>query len=137
MAAVLKDIVYPDNVMANIHVSWLDPHKIRRMTVVGSEKMIVYDDIAVNKVAIYDKGIDRMAVLGKNMDFDNPSTFSFNYRSGDVALPKIECKELLNVEIEHFVDCIRNGTECLTGVEYAKKIVSILSSASKHDIGCG
>ncbi|MGR3173260.1 MAG: Gfo/Idh/MocA family protein [Candidatus Scalindua sp.] len=132
---VFMNIIYPDNVMANIHVSWLDPHKIRRMTVVGSRKMVVYDDIAENKIAVYDKGIDRMAVLGEHMDFDNPGTFSFNHRSGDVVLPKIEWKEPLQVEIEHFVDCIRNGTKCLTGIEHAKKVVSILSSASRHDIG--
>ena len=52
---VFMNIEYPDNIMANIHVSWLDPHKIRRMTVVGSEKMVVYDDIAENKIAIFRK----------------------------------------------------------------------------------
>ena len=128
---VFLNIVYPNNIMANIHVSWLDPHKTRRMTVVGSKKMVVYDEIAENKVAIYDKGIDRMAVLGENMDFDNPSTFNFTHRSGDVVLPKIMWQEPLKVEIEHFVDCIQNGTECLTGVEHAKNVVKILSLASK------
>jgi len=58
---VFLNITYPNGVLVNIHVSWLDPHKIRRMTIVGSEKMVVYDDIAENKIAIYDKGIDRMA----------------------------------------------------------------------------
>ena len=125
---VFMNIEYPNNVLANIHVSWLDPHKIRRMTVVGSEKMVVYDDIAENKITIYDKGIDRMAVLGEHMDFDDPRTFSFNHRSGDVVLPKIKWQEPLKVEIEHFVDCILNGTECLTGIEHAKQVVKILSS---------
>ena len=58
--------------MANIHVSWLDPQKVRKMIVVGSKKMVVYDDVADDKIAIYDKGIDRRAVLGENMDFDHP-----------------------------------------------------------------
>ena len=127
---VFLNIVYPNNVLVNIHVSWLDPHKIRRMTVVGSEKMVVYDDIAENKVAIYDKGIDRMAVLGEHMDFDDPSTFTFNHRSRDVVLPKIKWQEPLKVEIEHFVDCIQNGTSCLTDASHAKQVVNILSSAS-------
>ena len=105
------NIIYPNGVLANIHVSWLDPHKIRRMTIVGSEKMVVYDDIAENKIIIYDKGIDLMAVLGQNMDFDNPNTFNFNHRSGDVVRPKINWVEPLKIEIEHFVDCIKNGTE--------------------------
>lgn len=124
---VFMNIVYPGNIMANIHVSWLDPHKIRRMTVVGSKKMVVYDDIAENKVAIYDKGIDRMAVLGEHMDFDDPSTFTFNHRSGNIVLPKIKWQEPLKVEIEHFVDCIQNGTPCLTNASHAEKVVSILA----------
>lgn len=124
---VFMNIVYPNNVMANLHVSWLDPHKIRQMTVVGSDKMVVYDDIAENKIAIFDKGIDRMAVLGENMDFDKPNGFHFQHRSGDVLLPKISWQEPLKVEIDHFIDCITNGTECLTGVDHAKKIVHILS----------
>ena len=69
---VFMNILYPNKVMANIHVSWLDPRRLRQMTVVGSKKMVVYDNDADNKVAIYDKGIDRKAVLGQNMDYDNP-----------------------------------------------------------------
>ena len=124
---VFLNIVYPNKVMAHIHVSWLDPHKVRRTTVVGSKKMVVYDDIDENKIAIYDKGIDRMAVLGENMDFDNPNFLKFNHRSGDVLLPEIRFEEPLKVEIAHFLDCIQNGVECLTGTEHAKKVVEILS----------
>jgi predicted dehydrogenase len=126
---VFLNIAYPGGAMANIHVSWLDPHKIRRMTVVGSKKMVVYDDIAENKIAIYDKGIDRMAVLGEEMDFDDPRSFSFNHRSGDVVLPKIKWVEPLKSEIAHFIDCIKNGTDCLTGSEHAEKVVHILEKA--------
>ena len=124
---VFLNIIYPNKVIANIHVSWLDPHKIRKMTIVGSKKMVVYDDIAENKIAIYDKGIDRMAVLGENMDFDNPNAFQFNHRSGDVVLPKVNWVEPLKTEIAHFVDCIRNGIKCISGVEHAKKVVDVLS----------
>jgi len=131
---VFINIQYPDDILVNIHVSWLDPHKVRRMTVVGSEKMVVYDDMAENKVAIYDKGIDRMAVLGEHMDFDNPSAFSFNHRSGDVILPKIQWEEPLRVEIEHFVDCVLNRTMCLSGVDHAKKVVSILEAGSRNQV---
>ena len=125
------NIIYPDNIMAHIHVSWLDPHKIRKMTVVGSKKMVVYDDIAENKVMIYDKGIDRMAVLGEQMDFDNPNTFSFNHRSGEVFIPVINWTEPLKTEINHFLDCIINKTKCITGYDHAEKVVSILEQASK------
>ena len=70
-----------------------------------------------------------MAILGEQMNFDNPSTFSLNNRSGDVVLPKIKWHEPLKVELEHFVDCIQNGTECLTGVDQAQQVVKILTNA--------
>ena len=124
---VFLNVLYPGKIMANIHVSWLDPTRVRSMTVVGSKKMVVYDDIAENKIAIYDKGIERMAVLGENMDYDNQNFQTFNYRSGDVILPKIDFTEPLKVEIDHFIDCIENGTDCLTGVDHAKKVIQILS----------
>jgi predicted dehydrogenase len=125
---VFLNIIYPNKIMANIHVSWLDPQRTRSMTIVGSKKMVIYDDTAANKIAIYDKGIDRKAALGENMDYDNLQFQTFDHRSGDVLLPKIDFKEPLKVEIEHFIDCIRNGTKCLTGVDHAKKVVEILST---------
>jgi predicted dehydrogenase len=125
---VFINILYPKKIMANIHVSWLDPQRARSMTIVGSKKMVVYDDTAENKIAIYDKGIDRNAVLGEHMDYDNPHFQTFDHRSGDVLLPKIDFKEPLKVEIEHFIDCIQNGTKCLTGIDHAKKVVQILST---------
>jgi predicted dehydrogenase len=124
---VFLNLRYPGEVIANIHVSWLDPHRVRTMTVVGSKKMIVYDDVAENKIAIYDKGIDRMAVLGQNMDYDNQHFQAFNHRSGDVLMPKINFKEPLKVEIDHFFDCIEKGIPCLTGVDHARKVLEILS----------
>lgn len=124
---VFLNIVYPDKIMAEIHVSWLDPHKIRSITIVGSKKMIVYDDVADNKIAIYDKGIDRIAMLGDNMDYDKPGVYTFNQRSGDIIYPHIDFKEPLEVEVAHFIDCIMNNTECLTGTKHAKEVVRILS----------
>lgn len=123
---VFVNIMYPNKVMANIHVSWLDPQRTRSMIIVGSKKMVVYDDVAENKIVIYDKGIDRMAKLGENMDFDNQNFYTFNHRSGDVLMPKIDFKEPLKVEIDHFIDCIEKGSECITGIEHAKKVVAIL-----------
>lgn len=125
---VFMNILYPGRIMANIHVSWLDPNKVRSMTVVGSKKMVVYDDVADNKVAIYDKGIDRMAVLGRDMDYDDQRFPVFNYRSGDVLLPKIDFQEPLKAEIDHFIDCIEQGIPCITGIEHAKKVIAILAS---------
>jgi len=121
------NIIYPKKIMANIHVSWLDPRKVRCITIVGSKKMVVYNDMEENKIAIYDKGIDRMAVLGENMDYDKPNFRVFNHRAGDVLLPKIDFQEPLKVEIDHFIDCIQNNVNCITGIEHAKKVVEILT----------
>jgi len=125
---VFMNIVYPNKVMANIHVSWLDPRRLRQMTVVGSRKMIVYDNDAGNKIAIFDKGIDRLAVLGQNMDYDDPRYRNFNHREGDVILPRIPFPEPIKVEIDHFIDCIENGTACLSGIDHARKVVRILAA---------
>lgn len=131
---VFMNIMYPGKIMANIHVSWLDPHRVRSMVVVGAKKMVLYDDIAENKIAIYDKGIDRMAVLGENMDYDNQHFQSFNHRSGDVLLPKVDFQEPLRVEIDHFIDCVEKGTECISGVDHARKVVEILAGSINPDM---
>ena len=119
---VFLNITYPNKILANIHVSWLDPRRVRSMTVVGTKQMVVYDDAAENKVAIHDKGIDRRT----GRDGQVPA---FEYRSGDVTLPKIDTKEPLQAEIDHFFDCIEHDTPCLTGPEHALKVVQILSAA--------
>jgi predicted dehydrogenase len=126
---VFLSLEYPGKVIANIHVSWLDPQKVRKMIIVGSRKMVVYDDIAENKIVIYDKGIDRRAILGENMDFDSPRGAQFNYRSGDILIPNVKFAEPLGVEAEHFADCIRNSCEPLTGINHARTVVSILERA--------
>jgi predicted dehydrogenase len=126
---VFLSLIYPNKIMANIHVSWLDPQKVRKMIVVGSRKMVIYDDVADDKIAIYDKGIDRKAILGENMDFDNVRSLEFNYRSGDIVLPGVKFAEPLRTEAEHFVDCIRNNREPLTGTDHARTVVSILERA--------
>lgn len=126
---VFLNIVYPGKIMANIHVSWLDPQKVRKMIVVGSKKMVVYDDIADDKIAIYDKGIDKKAVLGQNMDFDNPRGPEFDYRSGDILLPQVKFIEPLRTEADHFIDCVRNNKTPLTGIAHSRNVVAVLESA--------
>jgi len=127
---VFLSLAYPGKIMANIHVSWLDPQKVRKMIVVGSRKMVVYDDVADDKIAVYDKGIDRKAILGQNMDFDNPPALQFSYRSGDILLPQVKFVEPLRVEAEHFLDCIRNARTPMTGLKHARTVVSILERAT-------
>jgi predicted dehydrogenase len=126
---VFLSLEYPGKIIANIHVSWLDPQKVRKIIVVGSRKMVVYDDVAENKIAIYDKGIDKKAILGENMDFDKPLSPHFNYRSGDILLPQVKFTEPLRVEAEHFRDCILNSQVPITGLDHARTVVSILERA--------
>ncbi len=126
---VFLTIVYPTKVMANIHVSWLDPHKVRKIVVVGTKKMVVYDDVSDEKVAIYDKGIDRKARLGEDMVFDKPAAFSFDYRAGDIVLPKIQWVEPLRNQAEHFVECLVQGRQPITGIAHARNVVQILERA--------
>ena len=125
------NLKYPNGVMANIHVSWLDPNKTRKITIVGSKKMVVYDDLAINKITVFDKGIDIVAQLGENMDFDNLSDLTFNHRSGNIFSPKIQWKEPLRTEAEHFIECIKGKASCITGPEHAKKVVDILERAEQ------
>ena len=128
----IDDVVFLNlrytNVMANIHVSWLDPLKVRKLVVVGSEKMVVYDDVAEDKIAIYDKGIDKFSQLGENMDFDSPVRDTFRYRSGDILIPKIDYTEPLRREAQHFIDCIESGEEPLTGIKHSREVIGVLNS---------
>ena len=126
---VFLNLVYPGKILVNVHVSWLDPQKVRKMIVVGSKKMVVYDDVAEDKITIYDKGIDKKAILGENMDFDHPRNIRFNYRSGDILLPQIKSTEPLKVEAEHFLECIQSRQIPLSGAKHARTVVSILERA--------
>ncbi len=125
---VFLNVEYPNKVLANIQVSWLDPQKVRRLTVVGSRKMVVYDDLATNKITIYDKGIDR--VESHPMDFDANDFFRFTHRSGDILMPQINWLEPLKTEIDHFIDCIQGNAHCETDAQHALGVVRILEAAS-------
>ncbi len=129
---VFLNINYPEKIMANIHVSWLDPVKTRKMVVVGSKKMVVYDDVAEHKISIFDKGIDQKAIIGERMDYDNLGSIeNFKYRSGDIQIPKIDWVEPLVQEAEHFLHCIQNKNEPLTGIQHTRNVIKILESSQK------
>jgi len=113
------------NVIAFIHVSWLDPDKIRRTTVVGSRKMLVYDDTAPQeKIRIYDKGVTAQKY------YDTFGEFQFSYRYGDIQIPRIEEKEPLFCECEHFVKCIKSGETPNTDGVNGARVVSVLEAAN-------
>ena len=128
---VFAHLVWENKVIANIHVSWLDPDRVRKMTVVGEKKMAIYDDISENKITILDKGIDRIPRVGEQMDYENFANFQFLQRKGDVWFPKISSEEPLKVEVDHFLGCILNGSEPLTGPKHARDVVAVLEAGQK------
>ena len=110
---------------AIIHSSWLDPRKVREMTIVGSKRMIVYDDVSqLEKIRIFDARVERPP------HYDTFAEFHYAYHYGDVHVPYIKQEEPLKTECQHFLDCIRNGTAPLTSGEQGLRLVRILESAT-------
>jgi predicted dehydrogenase len=118
----IEDVVFcflrfPSGLCAHLHLSWLDPHKERRFTIVGSQRMATFDDMALEgKVTIYDKGFDE----------DSRGYGEYITRSGDIFSPQIANTEPLRIECEHFVDCILDGTQPQSGGESALRVVRVL-----------
>ena len=133
----IEDVVYlnmefPDGVSVHIHVSWLDPSKVRRITLVGSEKMIVYDDASSDsKIMLYDKGIDRFRLDGSLGAFDTFAQFQLIQRAGDVVIPRIEYSEPLRAECKHFVECITENKQPTTDGDNGLRVVEVLEAASR------
>ncbi|MCC6613255.1 MAG: Gfo/Idh/MocA family oxidoreductase [Anaerolineae bacterium] len=125
----LEDVVfvtleYPGGVVAHVHVSWLDPGKVRRMTIVGERKMVVYDDVSVDeRLRVFDKGVMRDAIP------DAYGEFKLITRSGDVHIPMLETTEPLRAECAHFVACIREGTTPISDGVDGYHVVRMLEAA--------
>ena len=119
-------IEFGPQLMANIIASWLDPRKVREMTIVGTKKMIVYDDISANeKVRIYDKGVDGPR------PYDSFGEFQYSYRYGDIVTPFLEEYEPLRHECAHFLECIRTGRTPRSSGEVGLSVIRILSAAEE------
>jgi len=130
---VYMDMMFPDNILAHIHVSWLDPCKVRRVTVVGSKKMVVYNDVSsLEKIKIYDKGVEKPPYTESFGDFQ------CSYRYGDVLVPNIRFSEPLRQECQHFIDCINSGCEPqsngLDGLEVVKVLEAAQRSLDKNGV---
>lgn len=122
---VFVSLGFDDKIMAHIHASWLDPHKIRKFTVVGSKKMVVFDDMeAAEKIKIYDKGVDWQNNYGTYDAF-------LTIRQGDIHIPKLDMVEPLKVECQHFIDCVRSGKRPLTDGENGIRVLKVLTAAQK------
>jgi predicted dehydrogenase len=123
---VFATLYFENRKCAHIHTSWLDPHKVRKVTVVGSKKMAVIDDVApAEKVRIYDKGIE--VLQGENGYADYAGAMTI--RSGDIHIPRIPMQEPLRLECQHFVDCIRSGRTPLSDGRNGLAVVRLLEAA--------
>ncbi|MBT4612181.1 MAG: Gfo/Idh/MocA family oxidoreductase, partial [Gemmatimonadetes bacterium] len=135
---VYVDLEFADGVAVHIHVSWLDPGKVRRMTVVGSRKMVVYDDASTEgKIQVFDKGIDREQLDDSLGEFDSFGKFQLTQRAGDVLIPKIDFVEPLKRECSHFVESVLSGKRPLTDGRNGLKVVRILEAATRSLQGGG
>jgi predicted dehydrogenase len=120
----VEDVVFcflrfPSGISAHLHLSWLDPHKERRFTVVGSKRMATFDDMAIEgKLTVYDKGFDQ----------DSRSYGEYITRSGDIFSPRIDNGEPLRLECEHFVDSIREGKPPRSDGRSGLRVVRVLES---------
>jgi len=127
---VFLSLQFSDGKMANIHLSWLDPHKLRKITIVGSKKMVVFDDMEVSeKLKIYDKGVGSPSY----------STYGeyLSLRFGDITIPSVKMVEPLRAEAEHFVQSIESRKEPKTGGRDGLKVVKILMAAQQSLKGKG
>lgn len=127
----LEDIVFivlefPNGAVAHIHNSWLDPNKIRQATFVGTQKMVIYDDVdSSRKVQIFDKGVVKK---------ESPSSFGefqLTIRNGDVLIPNIPTTEPLKAEMKHFVDCVRSGQTPYSDGLNGWQVVRIMEAADQ------
>jgi predicted dehydrogenase len=126
---VVANLNWRNGVVGTIHVSWLDPHKTRQLTVVGTRKMVVYDDVSEHKLTVYEKGFDPVPRLGERMDFDTTPPPNFKPRQGAVTIPYCPVREPLSVEIDHFLECIHNERVPETDGRHAHAVVSVLEAA--------
>lgn len=122
---VYMTLVFEGGILANLRLSWLDPVKQRTLTIVGSKKMLVYDDIAENKVVIYDKGVE---VPPYSLTEDE---FQASYRHGGEAVYPIQWVEPLRAECNHFLECIRTGTNPRSDGRVGLKIINVLETAQR------
>jgi predicted dehydrogenase len=116
---------YDDKTMAHIHVSWLDPHKERKLTIVGSKMMAVFDDMAGSeKIRLYDKGVDA------KLDYNTYGEY-LALRVGDISIPKVPSSEPLVAECEHFVNCVINRSQPRSDGRDGLDVLSILTAAQQ------
>lgn len=129
LGEALEDVAFvtlefPSGILAQVQISWLAPSKLRRTSVVGRQRMIVYDDLEpVEKVKVFDRGVDRQpASFGE---------FQLTYRSGDILSPRIDTTEPLYIECAHFLECIQRGCVPDTSPRSGVDVVRVIQAAER------
>ncbi len=116
---------FASGAIGHIQVSWLSPSKLRRTTIVGSSKMLIYDDTKVtDKVRIFDKGVDLR-------DPETFGEFQLSYRTGGVFSPTLENREPLQAEVDHFLSCIENGTAPISDGNSGRRVVKVIEAVER------
>ena len=127
---VFVSMEYPGGVGAHLHLGWLDPRKVRLMTLVGSKKMLVYDDVSLDaKIQIYDKGIVQLHDY-----LEAPEAFAefqLQIRVGDLVIPTLQLPEPLQTGCQHFIDCIQGRQRPLTDGMTGLRVVRVLEAAEQ------
>jgi predicted dehydrogenase len=127
----IEDVVtvtldFRGGLIAFLQCSWLDPKKVRQTVLVGSKKMLIYNDIEpTEKIWIYDRGVERPA------HYDTFDQFPYTYRYGDITIPRIGGAEPLRTEAQHFLDCVKTGTTPLSDGESGLRVVRILEATDQ------
>jgi len=122
---VFLSLRFASGLLAQIQLSWLDPRKERRLTIVGSQKMVEFDDgHPVEKLRVYDKGFDRPPSFTEFSEF-------LSIRNGDIHIPRVPMAEPLELECRHFLECVRTGARPLTDGASALRVVRVLEAAQR------
>jgi len=120
------ELLFSGGATGHVHVSWLDPDKVRRLTLVGDRRMAVYDDVSTGaKLRVYDSGVEYPTT-------DNYGEFELAYRHGQIVIPYIRWREPLRVECEHFVRCVRTAARPLSDGEHGLAVVAVLDAAERQ-----
>lgn len=124
---VFLSMYFRNNKMAQAQISWLDPRRERKLTIVGSKKMLVFDDVeSAEKIKIYDKGIDK----AEKADFYSYGEY-LTLRNGDIWLPAVDMGEPLKAECRHFLDCVKEKKQPFTDGRNGLEVVKILEKAQE------
>jgi len=120
---VFVSLSFDNEIIVHIHAGWLDPHKVRKFTIVGSKKMVVFDDMEnTEKIRIYDKGFDWQR------NYESYENF-LTLREGDIYVPKLDMVEPLKLECQHFIDCMKTGQPPLTDGRNGLSVLKVLTAA--------